>query len=75
MDQDQIRSRTNRSSTRALRKRQQKVMTTNNNANVTRPEEFVIDPYKSDLNPGKAEDKKLYLYAIKELDESKRIQL
>jgi len=50
-------------------------MTTNNNANVARPEELVIDPYKSDLNPGKAEDKKLYLSATKELDESKRIQL
>jgi len=53
-------------------------MVRNNNAlaqGMAPTEDFVIDPYTVDLNPGKAEDKKLYLLETKELDEDKRVQL
>uniref|UniRef100_A0A7S2RPI7 Uncharacterized protein n=1 Tax=Eucampia antarctica TaxID=49252 RepID=A0A7S2RPI7_9STRA len=46
-----------------------------NNAPAVAVEEFVLDPFKANLNPGKAEDKRLYLSATKELEEDKRIQL
>ena len=37
--------------------------------------DFIIDLHKTDLNPAKPEDRKLYLAACKELNEDKRIQV
>ena len=77
MNHDQITSRARRRFLRAIRNhylniQQQGEM---NNAPAVAVEEFVLDPFKANLNPGKAEDKRLYLSASKELEEDKRIQL
>jgi len=34
---------------------------------------FIYHPYTADINPGKSEDRKLYLAATKERDNSKKI--